>query len=248
MIRIRMRLSRSFAAGLVAVVLIAGRARCGQAADPAPDLKKAETAAATYYLSLPRRWTADRAWPILVTIEGSGHNFLGNCQSFIQARGDGPFIIVTPCVSSNGNDPADARAVLAIAREVQQAGHGQAKFFLTGFSAGGHVAWQIIFAHPELLAGAAPAAGNYRGRGVNTISDAPERVQVPIHAFQGDRDPHLTALNEQWDSASALAREHGYQNIIRTMVPGAGHSAFPEQVIEFCSGVLSQVQTVRSPG
>ena len=93
-------------------------ARCTWSAD-APELKTARTVAAQYYLSLPAGWTAQATWPILVTIDGSGHSFKSNCATFTRARQALPFIIVTPCVSSNGRDPADLQAVLAIVREVQ---------------------------------------------------------------------------------------------------------------------------------
>lgn len=205
-----------------------------------PELKTARSTAIQYYLSLPKDWSEEREWPILVTIDGSGHNFLGNCETFIHARKDRPFIIVTPLVSSNGNDPADAAGILEIVKEVQHDQHGQSKFFLTGFSAGGHPTWQIIFAHPELLAAAAPAAGNYLGRGVTSLSTAPERVQLPIHAFQGEQDPYLTHLNEQWEHAQKQAADAGYKNVSRTMVPKAGHNPFAGEIVAYFSTLLPQ--------
>src|SRR5690242_3412415 len=93
---------------------------CEQISDPQPELKTACIVEAKYYLSLPKGWTPKETWPILVTIDGSGHNFQANCQSFMRVRGERPFIIVTPCVSSNGKDPADLKAVIAIVKEVQQ--------------------------------------------------------------------------------------------------------------------------------
>jgi poly(3-hydroxybutyrate) depolymerase len=223
---------------IVAFLFLTGVCCYGQTPEPQPDLKTASAVAVKYYLSLPDGWTADKSWPILVTLDGSGHQFLDNCRGFMRARGKKPFIIVTPCVSSNGNDPADARAVLEIVKEVQKEKHGQAKFFLTGFSAGGHVTWQILFAHPELLAGVAPAAANFRNRGVSVISDSPDRIHLPIHAFQGDKDPYVAALNDQWNDAIHIAREHGYKEIDRTMVAGAGHSPFAREVIAFFSTLL----------
>jgi hypothetical protein len=90
----------------------------------------------------------------------------------------------------------------------------------------------LIFTHPERLAGAVLAGSNYAGRGVTTISTAPERVQLPIHGLQGNRDSHLTALNAQWEQATALAAQHGYRNITRTIIPSASHDPFPAQVFE----------------
>lgn len=225
--------------GLVVLGLLARSGFGGAAAEQQPELKTAKAVPVKYYLALPAGWNAKKTWPILVTISGSGHNFLPNCQEFMQARSRLPFIIVTPHVISNGNDPNDLAAVLAIVREVQKDAQGQPKFFITGFSAGGHLAWQLILMHPELLAAAAPAAGNFLGRGVTEVSSAKERVQLPIHGFQGDKDQVLDPLNKQWTDAEDTARKHGYTNIVRTVVPGAGHQAFPQQVVSFFAGLIA---------
>ncbi|HEY3322488.1 MAG TPA: hypothetical protein VGP72_18645 [Planctomycetota bacterium] len=234
-----MRHRTPFALGLVVAILVRV-GWCGETPDSKPELRTAAGVAVQYYLSLPRSWTADSTWPILVTIDGSGHNFAGNCQSFTKARGAQPFILVTPCVSSNGNDPADLKAVLAIVEEVQKLYKGQPKFFITGFSAGGHLAWQCIFTHPELLAGAALAAGNFRFRGVANISKSPERVKLPIQEFLGDKDGIKAPLTQQWEDASKLAKEHGYEALVLTEVPGAGHQPFPDKVLAFFGFLLQK--------
>ncbi len=227
---------------------------------PRPLLKTAARTSMQYYLSLPAGWTPARTWPILVTIDGSEHDFQHNCQSFMQARQATPFIIVTPLVVSNAGQPTpadytyappvwaaiarlgaaawDEQGLRAVVQEVQQDYHGQAKFFLTGWSAGGHLTWQMIFTHPELLAGAAPTAANYQGRGITTISAAPERALLAVRAFQGDGDPGLDALTDQWTQAVATAQAHGYTRVARTIVPGRGHSPFPTEVLAFFTTLL----------
>lgn len=218
--------------------MLTGQCGAADAAPPQPELKTAAVSGVQYYLSLPKGWNPKATWPILVTIDGSGHKFLQNVQAFINARGARPFVIVTPFVSSNGNDPGDLKAVLEIVDEVRKAAHGQPKFFITGFSAGGHLTWQMVFQHPELLAGAAPAAANFRFRGIDEISKAPERVQLPIHAFQGDKDDVKHFLDPQWDDALKLAKENGYENLTHTEVPGASHQAFAPQVVDFFASLL----------
>ena len=215
--------------------------RCdGEPAEFMQELRTAMGVGVQYHLSLPAVWEAETTWPIVVTIDGSGHNFAGNFQGFVKARGIRPFIIVTPCVSSNGNDPADLQAVLAVVKEVQHDFRGQPKFFMTGFSAGGHLTWQVVFKHPELLAGAALSAANFRFRGVDEISKAPEVATLPIQSFQGDKDGIIASLTEQWNDGSELARKNGYQHLTRTIVPGAGHQAFPGQVLAYFSSLLPQ--------
>jgi poly(3-hydroxybutyrate) depolymerase len=72
-------------------------------------------------------------------------------------------------------------------QEVQKLAHGQTKFFITGFSAGGYFCWQLIFMHPELPAGAAPAAANFRSRGIDENSPVPACIKLPVHAFKATR-------------------------------------------------------------
>lgn len=232
-------MNRTVALMLITLLLAPAVTLRATEATPRTSLQKA-VAGVAYHLSLPKGWTPNSAWPILVTIDGAGHNFAGNHGGFVAARDVQPFIIVTPCVGSNGNDPNDLKAVLAIVKEVQKSAHGQPKFFITGFSAGGHLAWQCILTHPELLAGAALAAGNFRFRGVADVSRAPERVKLPIHGFLGEKDEHKAALQPQWADALKLAREHGYENLTLTMVPEATHQAFPKQVLAFCASLLPQ--------
>jgi poly(3-hydroxybutyrate) depolymerase len=235
-------LPRALAAFTFALLSLIAIAKADPATAPAtqPSLVTAADVPVKYYLSLPKGWNVAKTWPIVVTLDGSGHNFLGNCKAFMAARGERPFILVTPCVSSNGNDPADQKAVLAIISEVRKAHHGQEKVFLTGFSAGGHCTWQITYTHPEILAGVALAAANFRGRGLHAFSDSPSRADLPIHAFQGDKDAFVLPLNEQWKDAEKAAAEHGYKNLKHTVVPGATHQAFAKQVLDYFETLLSR--------
>jgi poly(3-hydroxybutyrate) depolymerase len=233
-----MPLQTLLALAFASICLLASVGRCQDLIPPKPDLKTEPASGIQYYLSLPKDWDPGKAWPVLVAIDGAGHNFPACFGSFVNARGSRPFIVVVPCVSSNGNDPAELKGVLAIVQEVQKSSHGQPKFFITGCSAGGHLTWQCIFLYPELLAGAAPAAGNFRFRGIDQVSKAPERVNLPVHAFQGDKDGIKSALDAQWAYAVKLAKENGYEDLARTEVPGAGHQAFPSQVVQFFESLL----------
>src|SRR5262245_39034393 len=92
---------------LAVLALVAGVVSGAQPTDSSPHLKTATTVSTKYHVALPKNWNPDRQWPIVVTIDGSGHNFEANIHAFVKARGDRPFIIVTPHVSSNGRDPED---------------------------------------------------------------------------------------------------------------------------------------------
>ena len=72
-----------------------------RASNVKPILKKASTHPLQYKLSLPKGWTPDKRWPILVAVEGSGCNWDAYMNGFLSQRGDLPFIVVVPLTFSN---------------------------------------------------------------------------------------------------------------------------------------------------
>jgi predicted esterase len=233
-------------------------------AETKPVLRTAKEHPIQYYLALPKNWSPDKTWPILVTVEGAGCNWLGNCNAFLGARGDRPFILVTPLTFCNTNKLEKAKypgypqelldevdrsgrlawdeaGLLAILAEVRKEFAGQEKFFITGFSGGGNLTWRMIFGHPEKIAGASPACANFYMTG--TISQAPERETVPVKAFQGDKDEYLDGnpnLNAQWASAKKHCDDHGFKNVTRVMLPGVGHSTCVNEVLTFFTELLKK--------
>jgi predicted esterase len=232
-----------------------------KAAEARPILRQAKAHKMQYHLALPKGWSAARTWPIVVTVEGAGCNWLGNCNAFLGQRGDRPFILVTPITFANTNalDPKkypypqelldeveksgrikfDEEGLLAVLEEVRKDFNGQEKFFITGFSGGGNLTWRMIFGHPDKLAGASPACANFYMTG--TVSQAPERETLPVKALQGDKDEYLNQppnLEQQWLKAKQLCDENGFKNVSRVMLPGVGHSACGKEVLDFFASLL----------
>jgi predicted peptidase len=220
------------------LALASGLCSAADPAAPKPELRTAKEVEVKYHLALPRGWKAESTWPILVTLAGAGKDHQANFDQFVKARGELPFIVVTPHVNSLGKDPADLKAVLAIVKEVQKEFAGQPKFYVTGFSAGAHLTWQLIFLHPELLAGASPVCGNFNQRGIDQVVEHAAAEKLPIHGFQGDKDQVLHHLNPQWETAVELAHKHGYKNIDRTVIAGGTHLPYQTQVVAFFGSLL----------
>src|SRR4030095_8711555 len=84
----------------------------------------------------------------------------------------------------------DIDGLQGIINDVKKDFSGSDKVFITGFEAGTHLVWAMIFQHPELLYAAAPVAGNYRGRCMesNTFSENGSSIQLPIKNFTGSED------------------------------------------------------------
>ena len=57
-----------------------------------------------YWLCLPKGWTPEKKWPVVVCCDGRLCIFKARAQSFLRHRGERPFIIVSPCTFANTND------------------------------------------------------------------------------------------------------------------------------------------------
>jgi hypothetical protein len=215
-----------------------------------PQLKTASNQPIQYYLSLPESWTARKRWPVVVVIESADREFLEAATVFAQARQHRPFILITPLVVTNGGSgyrsvPTyhysdavweqiqnsgpfnfDLGGLSAIMQDVVKQYAGEDKYFITGFEAGGHTVWGILFNHPEVTRGAVLVCPNYQGRWVDEthISSAVERSRLPIRNFVGTRDELCSPghpIYTQMQKAVSLAEAHGYQNVSLTRVEGA---------------------------
>jgi len=232
-------------------------------------LKTASGHPMQYYLSLPKGWSAQKKWPIMVAVEEAAKQFKENAARFSKARGEMPFIIVSPCIVTNGRqgqrDPEiypytvetwdrieregvctfDTTGLLHVIGDVQKTYSGEDRFFITGFEAGADLVWAMAFAHPEKLRAAAPVAGNYIGRCVDPagISTDKSRSTLPIKGFVGLADSLCMPggkIYYQWENAVKLAKESGFQNISESRIGDRGHVPMPKEVLAFFFDVWKQ--------
>ena len=245
---------------VLAVAFVIGRRRA--AADPGspggPLLRTADSHPMRYYVTLPTGWTRDRQWPILLTLEGSGRAYDRNHAAFVAARGDRPYIIVTPQIVSNrggnrdrglypaavwarvdrsGSAAFDTAGVAAVLQDVVRDYGGERKAYLTGFSSGGHLGWALVLTRPEAWRAAVMVSPNFSWRGVTTVSRAPERAALPLHVFMAAREPYLRYIEPQWRTVSQVLAENGFGEAPRTVVDDARHAPRPELVLAFMDSV-----------
>lgn len=240
-----------------------------------PLLRTARSHPMQYYISLPKGWTRNKRWPVVFTIDGGNKAWLENARAFAKVRDEKhlPFIIATPLVLTNGGGdfqnlrhlpvynyaPAvwdevektgrcafDINGLNAIMKDVQAEYGGDDKFFISGWSAGGHLAWAMVFRYPQELRGAALTCANF-GRCVtrevdtpDVFSGAPERVTLPVKVLDAEHDPQLEDYEKQNLSLLKLAQDHGYKEVSLRVVAGADHSPMPEEVLPYFYSLLKQ--------
>jgi dienelactone hydrolase len=131
----------------------------------------------------------------------------------------------------------------AVMRDVSKQYGGEEKYFVTGFEAGGHTVWGILFNQPEMVRGAALVCPNYLGRWVDEghISPADNRGGLPIQNFVGTRDELCSTgkpIYTQMQRAMSLAEANGYKNVSLVRVEGKGHERLADEVLAYFSSLL----------
>ncbi|GHN02209.1 hypothetical protein WSM22_36980 [Cytophagales bacterium WSM2-2] len=229
------------------------------------NLMKAENHPMQYYVSLPQGWTKAKQWPVVVVLESASKEYKKNAELFATARGQMPFIMVAPINTNNGSqgrrDPSlfpysnetwdymekvgdctfNNEGLQSIIKEVTVKYNGEPRVYITGFEAGAHALWSIVFNYPELLYAAAPVAGNYRGRCVepSKISKDPSRVNLPIRSFKGGKGAPISPLIEQWKEVKQIAESNGYKNISEQEVSEKNHEPMPAEVLSYFQELLT---------
>jgi alpha-beta hydrolase superfamily lysophospholipase len=201
----------------------------------------------------------------VISLEGGRKDYYANSLTCIKSRRDLPFIVVTPFILSNGGGSNlrplkeysysnatwdfadkvgfcdfDLVGIDSIIADVHKRYNGQKKFFVTGHSAGSHIAWAIILMHPEKIIAGATSCGNFKGRCIGEISTANDRIMLPVTGFQGKDDEYLEVLGEQFNNAKNLAVKNGYKNISHQIVPGRGHEPLMDDIFDYFESIWTR--------
>jgi poly(3-hydroxybutyrate) depolymerase len=234
-----------------------------------PVLMQASSHPMQYYVSLPRAWRAGGRWQVMIALPGSSTTWLPTAAALRTMRDTyaPDFIVVVPLITMNGgsnprrankytyadsvwdrvaregNCAFDAEGVEAVIADVRKRFGGNARVNLTGFSAGGHLAWALTFLHPDWLRAVAISSGNYLGRcvsGYASIADpalAAQRKALPIHLFDGSLDSILQT--NQGNNAVERAARLGFPRVARDTIANHGHEPYYQQVLLFFAGLAN---------
>jgi hypothetical protein len=136
----------------------------------------------------------------------------------------------------------DFEGIEAVAAEVRKLYQGEPRYFLTGWEAGGHTVWALLFTHPEQVRAAAPAVTNYAARCMDSgFSNSPARVNLPVTVFQVDTGRDKAPgryVYVQSEEAMKAARDHGFQNVTERVVAGRPHGPLAAEVLDYFAGLL----------
>jgi predicted esterase len=186
-------------------------------------LRKAVGHEMYYYIALPPKWSPDKRWPVLLTVEGAGCGFAGNHKGFVNNRGSLPLIIVTmhtfsntnaleqdkykyPAETLQANDPFDRRMEFdwsgfeAVHADIRTMFGAQEKVAVTGFSGGGNLTYYMALQQTARVFAAFPCCANFNSGLAQGAEAVPEDVAkgIEVIIFTGEKDPHRDAVHGKY--------------------------------------------------
>ena len=200
-----------------------------------------------FQVFVPRDWSADRAWPVVLFLHGSGERGSDNQAQLKQGLppwlkehgADFPAVVVAPQAPENTvwSGEVEQAAVAALEQSIKHYHGDRSRLYLTGLSMGGYGVWQVAVDHPGMFAAAAPICG-----GVRSLDDMPElkvygapagdkgyawvaqRVKpMPAWIFHGAIDDQVPTDESRFMNKALLKVG---DTVRYTEYPGVGHNSW----------------------
>jgi predicted peptidase len=192
-----------------------------------------------YVVYVPRNYTPDQKWPVILFLHGAGQRGMDGLKQTQVGIGGAirshperfPCIVVMPqCPPSRAwgqgirgfNTPSPDTVTLALAAldAAVDKYHGDPdRLYLTGLSLGGFGTWEIGTRHPDKFAALMPICGGGRP------ADAATALKdLPIWTFHGDADPTVP-IQRSREMVEAI-KAAGSTRIRLTEYPGVGHNSW----------------------
>lgn len=200
-----------------------------------------------YQVYVPAGYSAEREWPVILFLHGSGERGNDGLRQTMIALGASirakaeryPAIVVFPQVppqSTWTGLPADA-AMAALDEVLGQYRTDANRVYLTGLSMGGQGTWYLAYRHAERFAAIAPVCGWVSPRTTMAAAQAVvpdadgdhfERLAArlkdkPLWIFHGENDSTVP-VSESRNAFAALQRAGA--DVRYTELPGTGHNAW----------------------
>jgi predicted peptidase len=190
--------------------------------------KDADGKEAKYVLFIPHDYKADKPYPLILFLHGSGETGTDGLKQVDVGLGKAikakekefPFIAIFPQSHKRSwlADKEDAKTALDILAEVQkQYKVDDKRIYLTGLSMGGFGTWSLAQKYPERWAAIVPVCGKGDPEQAAKIKD------IPCWCFHGDADNAVNVQNSRV-MIEAIKKAGGEPKY--TEYPKVGHNSW----------------------
>lgn len=222
-----------------------------------------------YQVYVPRDYTADRAWPVILFLHGAGESgsngitqtLIGLPAAIRRNPERFPAIVVMPQSAPERRwmDPLEQNQALAALDKTTKEFHTDAdRVYLTGLSKGGYGTWHLAAREPGRFAAIAPICGGVvpskraLERTGQKESDFPSNADVakklgpslPIWTFHGGAD---TTVPPEMTRAVVEALKAIGSHVRYTEYEGVGHNSWDKAYAEreFIDWLFAQKRSSR---
>jgi pimeloyl-ACP methyl ester carboxylesterase len=181
------------------------------------------------FVHLPPKYNPKNAYPLLVVLTGAGGTGQSMRDAWISSKHDcgakvrDGYIIVSPAASTWWVWTEGKKVFDLIEETKNRYNVDTNRIYMTGFSNGGHSAWNLGMKQPHMFAALAPVAGgpvNEAGRGLELRMLA-SLLNLPVHWVTTADDRICPGqITSQVNSAY---QRLGYNNLIHKQFPSGGH-------------------------
>lgn len=181
-----------------------------------------------YVVYVPKDYSADKQWPVVLFLHGSGERGTDGLKQSQVGIGTAvrmfperyPAIMVMPQCAPNERWSGTMAnlALKALDQTMAEYRCDASRQYLTGLSMGGYGSWLIASEHPTRFAAVVPICGGGKPE------DAPKIKGLPIWAYHGDADNVVPPARsrEMVDAIKAA----GGTLVKYTELPGVGHNSW----------------------
>lgn len=145
-----------------------------------------------FQVFVPHDWNADRAWPVVLFLHGSGERGSDNqlplkqgLPLWLKEHGEDFSAVVVVPQAPDGtvwSGEVEQAAMDALEKSIRTYRGDRSRLYLSGLSMGGYGVWQILVDHPGMFAAATVICG-----GVRALDDMPE---LKVYGIPGHADPY----------------------------------------------------------
>jgi predicted peptidase len=200
---------------------------------------KAGTNRHRYQVFVPRNWSEDKNWPVVLFLHGAGERGddgllqtdVGIGTAIRRHPDRFPCLVVFPQCAKGASWTAtdmQAQAMQALQDVIQEFNGKEKQIYLTGISMGGYGSWSFATRHPGRFAAVVPICGGVpRPLGIsnrNLLDHTMKTIsQTPVWVFHGSNDL-VVPVSESRVAVDALKKAAG--NVRYTEYPGVEHNSW----------------------
>lgn len=167
-----------------------------------------------YQVFLPRTYSPSKRWPVIMALHGSGRRGSDNAAQLSDGLGpvvreqaaSFPAVVIFPQVPERTRESTFVPVAFAILDQAMRELNGDpSRVYLTGFSYGGYLAYDLAYTDPARFAALVPIGAlfdllvvpNFASmtRDVGYASVAQRLRGLPMWVFQGALDPYTKVMD-----------------------------------------------------